>query len=238
MELKEFDPLHFIREYNHFLNYSCYCYSGYVYIGTPLIWRAMVKYFESLQITEEFKDQKGVLLENWCLKLIEEHGFEVEKIILRNTLVEPNERYWEMKEQVKSFNKNPLEFEAEFIEHQKKYPFHEFDLIFRAEKLLYVIECKSTAIRFSESTRYVSRGNRFERIFDVHNKKIENLAYTIEKGGIKHPLFNDIVEYIPIIIQTEGIFHGTFGFNTNKFQVLLANIKQRQENGTLMKEFE
>ncbi len=237
-ELGNFDPLDFISEYNDFLNYSCYCLTGQVYTGAPLIWRSMVKYFEELQNTDEFRDQKGALLENWCLKLIEEHGFQVEKIILKNKDVEPNDNYWDMKEQVKSFNKEPLEFEVEFIDHQKKYPFHEFDLIFRVEKLLYVVECKCTAIRFSQTTKYVSWGSRFERVFDVHSKKIDNLKYNVEKGKISHPLFNDLVEYIPIIIQTEGIFHGTFGVDTDTFRVVLANLKKYYEDGDLMKRFE
>lgn len=236
-EIDNFDPLDFISEYNDFLNYACYCYTGQVYTGAPLIWRSMVKYFEELQYTDEFRNQKGALLENWCLKLIEEHGFQVEKVILKNKNVEPNENYWGMKKQVESFNKEPLEFEVEFIEHQKEYPFHEFDLIFRAERLLCVIECKCAAIRLSQSTKYVSWGSRFERVFDVHSMKIENLKYNIREGKISHPLFNDLVEYIPIIIQTEGIFHGTFGFDTDTFRVVLTNIKKRCENGDLMEDF-
>lgn len=237
-EIKRFDSLDFIGEYNSFLNYGCYCYSGQVYTGAPLIWRSMIKYFEELQSTDEFRDQKGALLENWCLKLIEEHGFQPEKIILKNKDVEPNENYWEMKDQVKSFNKPPLEFEVEFIDHQKKYPFHEFDLVFRAEKLLYILECKCAAIRFSQSTKYVSWGSRFEKVFDIHSKKTDNLKYCIEKGIISHPLFNNLVEFIPIIIQTEGVYHGTFGFDTDTFRVVMANIKKQYEDGTLMEFFE
>ena len=99
----------------------------------------MIKYFEELQSTKEFRDQKGALLENWCLKMIEEYGFQVEKLILKNKNIEPNENYWSMKEQIKSFNKEPLEFEVEFIEHQKKYPFHEIDIykvtVFQIERI-------------------------------------------------------------------------------------------------------
>jgi hypothetical protein len=237
-EIKRFDSLDFIIKYNFFLNYGCYCYSGQVYTGAPLIWRSMIKYFEELQSTDEFRDQKGALLENWCLKLIEDHGFQPEKIILKNKDVEANKNYWEMKDQVKSFNKTPLEFEVEFIEHQKKYPFHEFDLVFRAEKLLYILECKCAAIRFSQSTKYVSWGSRFEKVFDIHSKKIDNLKYSIENGIISHPLFNDLVEFIPIVIQTEGVYHGTFGFDTDTFRVVMANIKKQYEDGTLMKVFE
>lgn len=236
-DLQKFDSLEFISDYNHFLYYSCYYYTGYVYTGAPLIWRSMIKYFEELQYTDEFRDQKGALLENWCLKLIEEHGFQVEKIILKNKNVEPNENYWNMKEQIKSFNKEPLEFEVKFIDHQKKYPFHEIDLVFRVDKLLYIVECKCTAIQLSQTTKFASWGSKFEKVFDVHNKKIDNLAHIVKTGAISHPLFKDLIEYIPIIIQTEGIYHGTFGFDTDKFRFLLANIKKHYEDGDLMKDF-
>lgn len=152
--------------------------------------------------------------------------------------IEPDDKYWDMKEQVKSFNKEPLEFEVEFIKHQKRYPFHEFDLIFRVDKLLYVVECKCTRIRFSQSTKFVSWGNRFEKVFDIHSKKIDNLKYSIEKGIISHPLFNDLVEFIPNVIQTEGVFHGTYGFDTDTFRVAMANIKKQYEDGNLMEVFE
>ncbi len=237
-EASEFDAKNFISEYNQFLSYACYCYSGQVHTGAPLIWRAMIKYFEELQFTQEFRDQKGALLENWCLEVIEEHGFQAEKIILRNKDVPPNDNYWDMKEQVKSFKKEPLEFEVEFIEHQKKYPFHEIDVVFRAEKLMYLIECKSREIRFSESTKYASWGSRFERILDIHYKKRDNLAYSVKNGSISNPFFEDIVEYIPIILQTEGVVHKLYGFDTDKFRTLLSNVKKHQEEGTLMKDFE
>ncbi len=237
-EPSEFDAKNFIDDYNQFLSYGCYCYSGQVHTGAPLIWRSMIKYFEELQFTQEFRDQKGALLENWCIDVIEENGFRAEKIILRNKNVIPNDNYWDMKKQVKSFKKEPMEFEVEFIEHQKKYPFHEMDVIFRAEKLMYVVECKSREIRFSESTKYLSWGTRFKRIFDVHYKKIDNLVYCVKNGSISDPFFEDVVEYIPIILQTEGVVHQFYGFDTDKFRVLLSNIKKRQEEGTLMKEFE
>lgn len=237
-DLQNFDSLQFISDYNHFLNYCCYYYTGYVYTGAPLIWRSMIKYFEELQSTDEFRDQKGALLENWCLKLIEEHGFQVEKIILKNKNVEPNENFWNMKEQIKSFNKEPLEFEVEFIDHQKKYPFHEIDLVFRVDKLLHVVECKCTAMQLSQTTKFVSWGKKFEKVFDVHYKKIENLAHNVKKGAISHPLFKNIIEYIPIIVQTDGLYHGTFGYDTDKFRLLLANIQKRHKDGDLMKDFE
>lgn len=67
---------------------------------------------------------------------------------------------------------------------------------------------------------------------------MDNLKYNIEQGTISHPLFTDIVEYIPIIIQTEGIFHESFGVNTDTFRVILANLKKYHEDGDLMKRFE
>ena len=110
-------------------------------------------------------------------------------------------------------------------------------MVFRVDKLLYVVECKCTAIQLSQTTRFVSWGSRFEKVFDVHNKKINNLAHIVKIGAISHPLFKDLIEYIPIIIQTEGIYHGTFGFDTDKFRLLLANIDKHYEDGDLMKDF-
>jgi len=235
--IEEFDPHKFISDYHSFLRYGCYCYSGFVYTGAPLIWRSMIKYFEELQRTDEFQESKGALLENWCLELIETYGFQVEKVILKNKNLPSNENYISMKEQIKTFRKEPLEFEVDFIDHQKKYSFHEFDLIFRVDQLLFIVECKGTAVRLSQQPRYISWTRNFKEILDVHNKKIENLVYNIEKSSIEHTLFEDIVKYIPIIIQTEGIFHEIYGYTTNKFRILLTNLRKHYKEGDLMKTF-
>ncbi|KKN28731.1 hypothetical protein LCGC14_0851230 [marine sediment metagenome] len=72
----------------------------------------------------------------------------------------------------------------------------------------------------------------------MHHKKIDNLAHIVKTGAISHPLFKDLIGYIPIINQTEGLYHGTFGFDTDKFRLLLANIQKHHEDGDLMKDFE
>lgn len=97
--LQDFNPHDFIQNYNQFLRYTCYSYMvGSVYNGALLIWRAMKKYLEELQKTDEFKEINGNLLENWCLKQIQEEEFEVEKIILRNKNLELTDNYCSMKE--------------------------------------------------------------------------------------------------------------------------------------------
>ncbi len=92
-------------------------------------------------------------------------------------------------------------------------------------------------MQLSQTTRFVSWGSKFEKVFDVHYKKIENLVYNVNKGAISHPLFKDLIEFIPIIIQTEGLYHGIFGYDTDKFRLLLANIQKHHEDGDLMKDF-
>jgi len=98
--LDDFRPYEFISEYHEFLRYACYRYMGSVYTGVILIWRAMIKYFEELQSTDEFKVMKGRLLENWCLAKVIKHGFTAEKLILKNIDQQPNENYFKMKETV------------------------------------------------------------------------------------------------------------------------------------------
>ena len=93
-------------------------------------------------------------------------------------------------------------------------------------------------MQLSQTTKFVSWGKKFEKVFDVHYKKIENLAHNVKKGAISHPLFKNIIEYIPIIVQTDGLYHGTFGYDTDKFRLLLANIQKRHKDGDLMKDFE
>mgnify|MGYP003566092964 CR=1 FL=1 len=69
---------------------------------------------------KEFRDIKGILLENWSLEKAQEFGFQAEKLILINPKNEPTEKYFEMKEQIKSFPREPIELEAEFPERNKK----------------------------------------------------------------------------------------------------------------------
>lgn len=228
--IKNFRPLDFISNYNDYLKYACYYYMGSVYTGTFLIWRAMIKYFEELQKTDEFRKKKGILLENWCLRQIQENGFMVEKIILRNKNLEPSNNYRVMKNQIEFFDKEPLELEVEFIGHQKKYSFNEIDLAFRDDDNIYLIECKGRAIQFSETEKYFAWAKKFKSIFELLKKKIENLAYNLEKGNISHPFFVGVDNLIPIVLQTEGVFLRSCTFTTYEFSKFLKHLKENSKN--------
>ncbi len=226
ISFQDFNPHDFIHNYNEFLKYACYSYMGSVYTGALLIWRAMKKYLEELQKTDEFREMKGSLLENWCLRQIQNVGFEVEKIILRNIDLEPPERYFLMKEQVNSFDKKPLEFEVKFVEHQKKYPFHEIDLVFRFEDELYFIECKGRALQSSETKKYYKWAKKFDSTYKILQRKIENLGFCLEKGDIMHPLFDGVKSLNPIVLQTEGMFLRYCTFTPDEFGGFLKFLKE------------
>lgn len=223
--LDDFKPYEFISEYYEFLRYGCYRYMGSVYTGAILIWRAMIKYFEDLQSTKEFKDTKGSLLENWCLAEVIKRGFTAEKLILRNSDLEPSKNYYNMKENIKPFNREVLEFEVKFIEHQKPYSFHEIDLVFRFEDTLFVIECKGRSFRLSSTEKFFKWAKNFKDVYDLLKKKVENLAFCVENNNISHPLFDNVKEFIPIVIQTEGVFQEFQGFTTEVFENFLDYLK-------------
>ncbi|MHA1196360.1 MAG: hypothetical protein ACTSRH_10495 [Promethearchaeota archaeon] len=220
-ELKDFNPNNFIKEYYNFLKFACYYYMGFVYTGALLIWRSMMKYFEELQKTDEFKEKKGILLENWCLNQIEKYGFLVEKLILKNINQKPNDNYFKMKEYIKNFNKIPLEFKVNFIENQKKYNFHEIDLLFRFDDEIYVLECKGVLIYYSTTKKYFKWAKKFDSIYELLNKKVDNIMYCINNGGLKHPLFRGVKRIIPIIIQTEGVYYRGKAFTPGEFEQFL-----------------
>lgn len=218
--LDDFKPTQFISDYYDFLKYAGYYYMGSFHTGVMLIWRAMTQYLADLQSKREFRQIKGMLLENWCLEQLQSRGIPVEKIILRNKNLEPSQNYIEMLEQVKTFNKEPLIFEAEFIDHQQKYSFHEIDLVFRIENSLYLVECKGRSIPISKTERYMKWARNFLDVYDLLVKKTQNLGYIMQhsKGFEEHTLFSGLTNLTPIIIQTEGmISHEYHGFTTEDF---------------------
>ncbi len=223
---QDFSPHDFIKNYNRYIKYACYSYMGSVYTGALLIWRAMKKYLEELQKTDEFREMKGSLLENWGLRQIKDVGFDVEKIILRNIDIEQPESYYLMKKQVKSFDKEPLEFEVKFVKQQRKYPFHEIDLVFRFEDELYFVECKGRALQSSETKKYYKWAKNFDSTYKILQRKIENLGYCLEKGEIMHPFFDDVKSMIPIVLQTEGMFLRYCTFTPDEFSGFLKFVKE------------
>jgi len=47
----DFKPQDFLRNYNQFISYCMYNVSGVLYTGVLLIWRALIKYLENIQLT-------------------------------------------------------------------------------------------------------------------------------------------------------------------------------------------
>ncbi len=59
---------------------------------------------------------------------------------------------------------------------------------------------------------------------------IDNLGFNVKKENISHPMFKNLVKYIHIIIQSEGMYNGTYGFNTDKFRVLRSLFMNKIEH--------
>jgi len=230
-KLNEFNSIKFISRYYDFLKFAGFYYMGYFYTGALLIWRAMMQYFEDLQRTLEFRKVKGDLLENWALEQVQNYGFPVEKLILRNKNLEPTKNYHLMLEQVNSFNKEPIILEAEFIDHQRSYSFHEIDLVFRVENTLFLVECKGRSIPLSKPEKFMNWANLFLAVYDLLTKKTQNLGHIIEKDYGNHPLFKGLADLVPIIIQTEGVIsHEYHGFTTSEFIGFLEFLSKEDMN--------
>jgi len=213
-----FSPEVWIRKYDQFLRAACFYHFGKVFSGVFLLWRALIKFFETIHREREFYTKKGKNLENWTFKIIESYKFELEKLILINKEKNPTQskNYNSLKLQIKEFFKEPLELEVEFPDHiqfEKSNKtitasssfFSEIDLAFRIENCLFMIECKGTSVPRSEEP------NILLWVFNFYNEikklefKVELLKYNIENGSIKHPFLKDIKHFIPLVVNTEGL---------------------------------
>lgn len=231
-KLETFKPRKFIVDYHNFLSFAAYRISGFVFTGTFLIWRAMIKYLESLQNEEDFWIQKGPLLENWCYNKAIELGFKPEKVILRNQKMAPSEIYYKMKEQIKAFPKPALEFEVEFPP-DYKVTFHEIDIAIRIEEYIFIFECKSTSTPIGESGDYIRWMDKFGTNIHLLMNKGEILLHNIDNGTINHPYFKGLNHFIPTIIQTEGIFSKLLGLDTSGYIHFLGVLKENIDNNTI-----
>ena len=133
--------------------YAGYNHYGIIRTGAYLIWRALIKYIESLQEDDEFRSVKGKLLEKWAYEKAIDYDFDAIKLILINPKRDPTPRYKDMKEEIETFPGESLEIKAEFPEGDKSY-YHEIDLVFRVKDNLYLFECKGTRARIGEEGRF------------------------------------------------------------------------------------
>lgn len=199
----DFKPQDFLKSYNRFISYCMYDVSGVLYTGVLLIWRALIKYLEYIQLTEEFGKIKGSLLEEWCYKKAVELGFSAAKIILRNPELPSSDRYYKMKEQTKDF--------PEIIEEEAKFPaesdstFEEIDLAIKIKDYIFLFECK--AKRSLRGTQDIF----LERIEEINtNLKSLNWKGMLIKNNSKNNYFKesflrDINHFEGFQIQTGSI---------------------------------
>lgn len=210
-DYNKFDSEAFIDDYNDFLGYACFYCLGKVRTGGFLIWRAIVKYLESFHSCEEFFTQKGILLENWCYETATSHGFQPEKVILRNPKIPTSEKYHDMKRQISAFLRQPIEMDAEFVGNSAQFDFEELDLVLAVGKYLLVFECKGTSAPMSEEPRLHAWLENFHRNIKKTIRRGNLLLYNLRNGRIDLPMFSDVAIFVPIVIQTEGIvaIHGS-----------------------------
>lgn len=233
LKFKDFNAKKFLRDYHEFLGYCCYKDSGIVYFGVYLIWRALIKYFENLQREKEFQNTKGTLLENWSLGKAQEFGFQAEKIILINPKNKPTEKYLKMKEQIKSFPREPIELKAEFpIENKKSY-FREIDLAIRIKNHLLIFECKGTSAPIGEAGKLYYWGSYFEEQMHLLANKSDIIYYNIKNNIINHPFLNGVEIIVFQLIKTEGLLAHYAVMFPHEFINHLKNLREHIEKKTI-----
>ena len=177
-----------------------------IHTGVFLIWRAMIKYMETLHREDEFRNTKGMLLENWCYEQALNKGFEVRKIIITNTNKTPTNKYKLMKEQIQDFNGLVEGHSFKFPKGHEQFYFGEFDIVIRIKEFLVLIECKGTIAPIQEGGDYLTWTSNYHKNMTILDSKTQALEFGIKNNLIKNDFLSGIKEYVPLMIQTEGIF--------------------------------
>jgi hypothetical protein len=188
------------------------------------IWRALIKYFESIQLTEEFALRKGALLEEWCYKKAVNRGFSVAKLILRNRQIPPSPIYHGMKEQTKGFPR-VIEVEAQFPEDSES-SFEEIDVAIKVKDTLYLFECK---------VRRTVRGAQdifFQKIEEI-NDNLRSLNWKgmlIKKNSRKNKFSEEflqgIMRYECFQVWTGSLITGFKVLSPQGFENFLQHLKK------------
>lgn len=229
---QDFNPEKFISDYNRFLYACLYVHFGKIYSGVFLIWRAFLKYCESLQRYPEFYTKKGQIMENTCYNQAVSYGFQPEKIILTNIHREPSRRYSKMKEQVKMFPRDPLEFKIPFPDTYKS-TFEEIDFAFRHRNSLFAFEIKGTSIRKGENLKIIPwLTNFFENITNLE-KKMSILFENIRNGNIQHKFFKGINRVFLGVVRSEGVYGKYGGFSIESYNKHLKELREAIDNDSL-----
>lgn len=232
IEFIDFDPYQFLQDYHDFLMYAGYVHYGIIRTGAYLIWRALIKYLESLQEEDEFKSLKGKLLESWAYEKAVEYGFDPFKLILINPKKSPTPRYKDMREEIESFPGESVEIEAEFPNNDKSY-YHEIDLVFKIKENLFLFECKGTRARIGEEGRYFSWSLNFIEQINHLGHKSEILYKNIRSKFITHPYLEGIEYHTIQVIKTEGIYSQWGELTIQEYVQDLKNLRENLGKGTI-----
>ena len=228
-----FKPKKFLEIYHWFLEKAGYLHYGKINTGVFLIWRSMIKYLESLQQEEQFRNKKGKLLENWCYEQAATRGFSAKKLILRNKGRKPTQNYSEMKKQIEDFSGPILKFEFEFPQKKQKYSFAEYDLLFKIKAHLFIFEMKATAAPIKEHGDYFNWIGMFNYNLAKLNSITELLKDAIKTNLVNDGFFQGIKHYHSFIIQTEGLISNVYVMIPQGYVKFLDIIKDYIEKNAL-----
>ena len=233
---QQFNSRKFVFDYHNFLSFAAYRISGFIYTGIFLIWRAMIKYLETLQNKDEFRIGKGSLLENWCYYKAIEFGFQPEKIVLINQDKPLSPYYDVMKNQTKDFPQPAIEISVKFP-HNYKPSFHEIDLAIKVEEYIFIFECKTTSHPIGEIGNYIKWLDKFGFNIQLLINKGDILLHNIANRTLNHPYLQGLKKYVPIIIQTEGIISKFLGMDTSGYLNFLKVLRKNIDNKTIQEFF-
>ena len=176
---------------------------------------------------------KRQLLEKWCYEKAISLGYKAKKVILTNPKVELTDNYYKMLKQIENFPDEPLSFECEFYGDYSIASFFEVDLAIKIPKYLLIIECKSYGIPFSEGENYIQWMDNFH--YNMHQTVVKgkHILFNIEEKNIQHEFFEDTIKFIPIIVQTEGIFPNYGIIQFRYFERFLKELGEHIKNDSL-----
>ncbi len=191
----------------------------------------MIKYLETLHREEEFWTKKGALLEKWCYEKAIEYGFfDIEKFILINKEKNPTENYEDMRRQISSFPKEPLEIPVVFFNKEDMSYFHEIDFAIKIDNYLFPFECKGTMAPIGELPRYVTWMDKTEFDFERLQYKVDIINYNLKNTTINHPFLVDIKKVLSGQIKTEGILSIYGDFTPKNYENLLLQLRENLNN--------
>jgi len=162
-----------------------------------------------------------------------ESGFNAKKIILRNKDVPPSKLYYKMLKQIETFPDEPLTIECEFYGDYSIGSFFEIDLAFKVSKFLFIFECKSYGTPFSENPQFLKWMDNFHRNMHLTIIKGRHIMENLKEKHFDVEFLKGVEKFVPIIIQTEGLFPSYGILEFNMFEKFLKELKQLLEDDTI-----